>query len=178
MTFPQAHYAFEVPALAELAGARTVTPGRMLALLREVRSGARIATLAAAWDAGTIDRTTLATAMKSVWHHGDGAVPFLEATRPTWWRLFRAAAFARDGVHGEPPAAPVRLYRAAPEDRREGWSWTENPEFAKFFLRYFAGSVLWTCTVPPDRLLAAMTVNGETEIIADVAGLDVRRAGP
>ncbi len=43
-----------------------------------------------------------------------------------WSALFEHAGFTVNGVRAERPTEPLVLFRAAPEEHRLGWSWTDD----------------------------------------------------
>lgn len=131
------------------------------------------------------------------------SAPHLYLTNTQWRRMFRLAGYTINGKVAASPNEPLALYRAAPFSRRSNWSWSPNLAVAKYYQRVGPGAImmeqstLWTCTVPPDRVLArirevgrvptGLTARRATEIllrsplhdeyIADVDGLNIQRYG-
>ncbi|SHX04346.1 Uncharacterised protein [Mycobacteroides abscessus subsp. abscessus] len=157
------------------------------------------------YDTRSITRTELRREVIRAWVSCD--TPHLHLTNSQWRAMFRAAGYTSNGEAATPPSEPVLLYRAAPPTRQGNWSWSPNLAVAQYFQRTgapgpvdptpMASSVLWTCVVPPDRLLARIKQDfriggGLTasravtilygfppvdEYVADVDGLDIQRYG-
>jgi len=113
-----------------------------------------------------------------------------------WQYLFWRAGFTVDGRRADLPDAPLVLYRGATYERRDGWSWTDDIEVARWFARRINGegwqtycsfqgpafhrvrespAVVWKATVEPDRLYAGnlSARRGEPEYVIDTDGLDI-----
>ena len=93
-----------------------------------------------------------------------------------WHYLFGLAGYTVDGRRAERPTEPVKLYRGASWERREGMSWTDDVTVARWFanrstrIHPESPGRLWTTTVDPGCLLAR-NVNerpGEPEYICFV----------
>jgi hypothetical protein len=106
-----------------------------------------------------------------------------------WRQMFAAAGFLCDDeecdLHpgGRPHDGPITAYRGAFRAYNRGLSWTTDRGRAEWFAGRgdMAGGRkrtmrLWTVDVPAGRVLAHFGCRGESEIVADVRGLQVREA--
>ena len=87
-----------------------------------------------------------------------------------------------DGRAAKRPTDPIRLYRGATPDHRDGWSWTDDPRVAADYAsgeRFgrLPGRV-WTAAVPPDRILCRNTERQENEYVVDTEALDITELDP
>lgn len=86
--------------------------------------------------------------------------PMRALPRETWRELFEHVGYTADGEPVIRPVDSLRLWRGAPADYRDSWSWTDDRELAQRFAtlraRRWADSTVWTAVVEPWRLLAFM----------------------
>ena len=71
------------------------------------------------------------------------------------------------------------LYRGAPVEYRDGWSWTPDPVKARWFADRFTGLFdchVWVADVEPARMLGKINTMrpGEREVVVDSDGLSIR----
>lgn len=103
--------------------------------------------------------------------------------------MFRAAGFVSDAPDAAPPTAPVTVYRGCTEHGAEGFSWTTDPETARWFAKRealfdrepeeYGAPVILAATIAPEHILATGTGRpGELEVIIDPIGAaaDIRAA--
>ncbi len=96
-----------------------------------------------------------------------------------WRALFDLAGYVVNGQPSEQPAEPIELWRGALPEHRNGWSWTDDRDLARWFAdrphNRGAGKV-WAASVEPVRLLARITDHreGESEYVVDARGLAVK----
>lgn len=127
------------------------------------------------------DDTERAKALTAAWTLAEW--PEQHAEQEVWAMLFAAigpvknGALVRDDELGLPD--PVTLYRGAIPSRRDGMSWTTDPERAKWFARRFDGTwnqkgEVYEITIPLEFCLARFTEGrGEDEVVVDVTQLDM-----
>lgn len=99
--------------------------------------------------------------------------PDIGLTDDQWVAVLRAKGYRSDGRPAEPPAAPVTLYRGAPD--RFGMSWSGDRETAQGFAT-LQHTALWQAIVAPAYLLAYMSA--QAEYIVDPAGLSESNVWP
>ena len=106
-----------------------------------------------------------------------GGLPHLE---PAAWReLFDRAGYCELDDPVARPSQPLRLWRGGLPEHKYNWSWTDDPDLAY----HYAGplgvvrdiGMIWTATVEPWRLMAALPM--WSEYVVDTAGLDVHPFG-
>jgi hypothetical protein len=94
-----------------------------------------------------------------------------------WWeQLFWWVGYTIDGYKSDPPSQPLKLFRGACRQFRDGMSWTDQIETARWFAdrttRLHPGSpgAVWTSTFRPDQLLAYVNESsrGESEYVVVV----------
>lgn len=108
----------------------------------------------------------LRTAIAQAWTRAEWPEQALPAS--TWVALFDTTGYQVDGKPGNIEDLPttVTLWRGATLDRRDGMSWTGNPQTAKWFARRFTGmdqgTALFRITVPREYVLARF-VEGREE---------------
>lgn len=123
-----------------------------------------------------VTSNTVADLVGRVWAMAE--FPDRQLDHDTWRWLFDVAGYTVDGQRQSRPSEPVLLYRGSVPERRTDWSWTTNVDVAA---KYASGTMrgrltgrLWTCLVPPDRLLAKNTIRDEDEIVVDTRGLHIK----
>lgn len=94
----------------------------------------------------------------------------------TWADWFARAGFTVEGVPADRPGQPVVVFRGADHAHRLGWSWTDDPDLARWFAerpRHRERGQVWRAAVAPWALLARITEQrpGENEWVVDPAGL-------
>ena len=75
------------------------------------------------------------------------------------------------------PPAPLEIYHGGKS--KDSMSWTTERSIAEWFASRWAKppKPLWAATVPPDGILALLSVRGEKEVVVDPSFLqDVKRA--
>jgi hypothetical protein len=137
---------------------------------RQSHFGAQI--LWHAWQSGDIAPEQLAQYLTTAWAKA-GTRRYLALSRPQWRELFDAQGFTRNGVPDTPPAR-VELYRAAPLEYRDNWSWTPRVDVAQYYAAE-RDCPIWVVTAPAHALLAYRSVEllDLDEYIADTRGLEI-----
>lgn len=87
--------------------------------------------------------------------------PMQSLPRGRWVELFEWVGYCTpDGAPAVRPSAPLRLWRGAPAQYRDSWSWTDDRTLAQGFATIAANrwsdSAVWTAVVEPWRLLALL----------------------
>ncbi len=96
-------------------------------------------------------------------------------------QMFRLAGILKDDPATAPPTDPMRLYRGCTEYGAEGFSWTTNPETARWFAKREAlfsrdpdehgDPIIVAAVIDPDHILAIVTQGrNEAEVIIDPIG--------
>jgi len=130
-------------------------------------------------------RTELREDVKRAWLADGG---YGTITETAWLELFAAAAFPK-------PDQPVRLYRGASPERRNGWSWTPSVEMARAYARsrcpiQTMGAAfpvpprpVWTLLAPPESVLGSwptptvpVVPDPPMEFVVRTDGLDIELA--
>ncbi|CAN5888085.1 hypothetical protein BH10ACT9_BH10ACT9_35500 [soil metagenome] len=134
------------------------------------------------WQTGRITIEELRSYLLPVW--GQCQSPHAYLSDDKWREMFDATGFTHNGQPATPPTEVV-LYRAAPKEWRECWSWTTHLQVAQVFQQWHHTdtSSIWTITAPADALLAAwsnwqLPSFGATEYVADPTGLHITEFAP
>ena len=98
--------------------------------------------------------------------------PFAHLGADRWAELFDQAGYTVDGIVTARPTRPLKLWRGALGEGRDGWSWTDDREQAAWFAArpfYEGAAKVWVAKVPPEALLARITEArpGENEYVVD-----------
>ncbi len=124
----------------------------------------------------------LAVVLMSSWRSGGSmpwarghSRPMLDLPRAEWVEMFRRVGYMSN-VWRSPddrPSEPVRLYRAATRDYRDGLSWAPTPDGARMYLWSPSGldHRLYVADVRPEWMLGrfdAAWARRDVEVIADV----------
>lgn len=111
----------------------------------------------------------------SIWSGSE--FPNQHLPREEWRTLFSRAGYCVDGEPAERPTEHLKLWRGSAPERRDDWSWTDDPEtadsFARRGLRGRPIGHVWTAYVAPWRLFARENGRTEAEYIVDTEGLDI-----
>lgn len=133
----------------------------------------------------------LAAVIAPVWFHS--SEPEQRLGHHVWRRLFDHAGYTRDGRSATRPDHDLELWRGAPPDRANGWSWTSHRGYAQLFAQgpgpgqqWPTPGRLWRITTPRGRLLAHLDTylgthagGGQAdEYIVDTRGLTITEAEP
>ena len=102
-----------------------------------------------------------------------------------WLYLFwLVGCYTVDGKRAPRPEQPLTLYRGAPRESQDGWSWTDDRDVAQWFADRFPDmpdrlpSFVWTATVEPWRLFCRNheDARGESEYVIDTSDLEITEA--
>lgn len=100
--------------------------------------------------------------------------PHTALPNDAWLSMFRAAGYTCNGEPATPPAT-VTLYRGAPPQWRDNWSWTTHAYAAWIASLQTHTGQLWTTTATAEHLLAeSRTGQGFVEYVAQTEGLEIK----
>ncbi|MGE2772583.1 hypothetical protein ACQGAO_30625 [Rhodococcus sp. 1.20] len=126
-----------------------------------------------AFTSGSVTTETLASQLQPVWC--GAAAPLAVLSKAEWRPMWEAVGYRYGTERIARPSSPLTLYRGADEKNREGWSWTTMPEVAKYFAGAYKDGVVWTATIPPERLLARIDKHpDEGEYVVRPEGLEMQ----
>ena len=154
-----------------LSPARQLTPFAKLMLGADDRDDApRILYLA--WLRNEIDDSQLSDWILHVWRLAEWPGSLGQRA---WLQMFKAVGFIYEGLElgvgsSLDPCVTdgqVTVYRGAAQNRMRGFSWTVDPDRARWFADRSAGAgfpaLVFAVTVPVSHVLAALGVEGRSE---------------
>ncbi len=140
----------------------------LLSTLGRDRALVAVELLADRWSDETLRRF-----LPPVWSAAE--FPGISMSKTRAVELWKRVGYTVDGIPADrPQAGTVTLYRAAPEARIWGLSWTREAVVAESFLRFGGrGSLaprVWVAEFPTSRLLSAIHDRNEEEYVVNTTG--------
>lgn len=146
----------QTPRSDSLRPSKPLTTQYLLTVMREQGSTRAATLIADLHTSGDLPADQLRPIMGELWDRCPN--PMSALPRERWLGLFEHVGYAANGEPAIRPAAPIQLWRGAPAQYRDSWTWTDErglaQQFATLRANRWADSVLWTATVEPWRLLA------------------------